>query len=393
MKKISLVIFLFVFVKIAWASVIITEIMYAPNISENDGEWIELYNNETKEIDLSNCRINGYNFDDIVIEPFEYIVIARELIDGSDTDNESFECLYGNCDGYWNESDGNYRAIDGYFALSNKGGIINLTGENCSELVIYKLEIGALKNGRTLERNLKNNEWLESNVIGGTPGKENSIIFQNFVRIFVFINDTLPEIVNFSMSDDLEEDGIQIIPQKNRPLKINITLMDKNGFDDIDYVNVSLGKTRSKLVLVKNISATIAIFSGELLISEVKPGYKNLTIIIADDGRILSYNVTIKFLEVIAIDVSKELLNFGVVNPGESVIKNLTISNLGNVELNVNIRYELSKEIYRYLESPVESVVLAPNEEKTIIFRLITKEGCKEGRYYGRISFEYEIEE
>ena len=109
------------------ANVEITEIMHSPTQTESDtdGEWVEIHNAGEESIDISEWKLDGYNFDDTAIESGEYIVIARELLDGTDADLESFEGYWGDGNGVWDEE---YKAVDGYFSLSDEDTVV-LTDE------------------------------------------------------------------------------------------------------------------------------------------------------------------------------------------------------------------------------------------------------------------------
>jgi len=395
MKKTSLLIFLFVFVKIAWASVIITEIMYAPNIS-SDYEWIELYNNGTEEIDLKDFKINNYNFEDVKIKPFEYIVVARELIDGSDTDNYSFECFYGNCDGVWDGHDEDYKTIDGYFALNNEGGIINLSNGSYEEIVVYEPSIGGLKNGKTLERSLESGVWEESRIIGGTPGERNSIESSKGIEFVFYVNNTKPKLINISLTDDLKEKGIQIIPYENRHIETTIIVKDENGFEDIKYVIVYFENKSIKLNFSRNISVSEAIFTGNFPVKCLDSKEHILKVEIADDKYLVEYNTTIECVKTMAIEIFPKFIDFGNILPGMTIEKNFTLLNNGNVPINVKINKESDVKILGSYENsgwsklPI-SIFLLPNERKTIFLKLETKEGMKNGWYMGKILFEYEV--
>ena len=64
----------------AGADVVISEIMYNPSsVVDTAGEWIELHNNGVSPVDLADWQVNGNDFEDITIQPDEYIVVARKL--------------------------------------------------------------------------------------------------------------------------------------------------------------------------------------------------------------------------------------------------------------------------------------------------------------------------
>ncbi|MBI2101191.1 lamin tail domain-containing protein, partial [Candidatus Woesearchaeota archaeon] len=126
----------------AYSAVLINEIMYNPSTAQGDDsdlEWIELFNNGTQTINIENFTINGKNFDDVNITAGSLVIVARELIDGTDSDLNSFEAYYGNNDSIWNSTDAGYTAVDGDFILDNTApaDIINLSNGTYTQLVNY----------------------------------------------------------------------------------------------------------------------------------------------------------------------------------------------------------------------------------------------------------------
>ncbi len=177
MKKLLIILFLLIVSKIALADVVINEIMYNPYDSvqcpDANCEWIELYNNGALLVELNGWTVDDNSFEDVVILPDEYIIVAKELID-LDGGN-SFEAYWGNKDFIWGSNDGNYKAVDGYFTLKNSGGDTIILKDNNGEVIdslIYSNEWGADGNGKTLE--FYNGNWYESSIVRGTPGTENS---------------------------------------------------------------------------------------------------------------------------------------------------------------------------------------------------------------------------
>lgn len=136
----------------------INEVMYNPaQCIDSEGEWIELYNSDNKSLNISECKIDGKNFDGAVIEGHGYLVVAGNL--------EKFTEYFGNVP----------NAVAGNLSLTNSGDKIELTGDNCSDSLDYSRYVGwANGNNQTLEKN-KDGEWKESIVEGGTPGEKNSV--------------------------------------------------------------------------------------------------------------------------------------------------------------------------------------------------------------------------
>ncbi|RMF55519.1 lamin tail domain-containing protein [Candidatus Woesearchaeota archaeon] len=173
-NPILLLAIIIIFSEAVFANLIINEIMYNPSTDigdDSDLEWIELYNNGTNlSLELwhleAGTKTTHFN---LTLENNTYLVIARELVDGDDSDNMSFSDYYN----ITNST--NITAIQGNISLNNQNGEILLYYNGTLNLSVqYDSSIGADGNGFSLE--FWNNSWNESIVYGGTPGKENSII-------------------------------------------------------------------------------------------------------------------------------------------------------------------------------------------------------------------------
>jgi hypothetical protein len=163
-KVIFIIIFTFFFTCVS-AELQITELMYNPSSemgSDTDLEWVEVYNKEEITFNLSDYTINGKTINDVEINPFSYLVIARELTDGSDADNDSFSNFYFET----NATDA------GAFTLSNTAGEVLISNGEINITVSYLDDFGGDGNGHSLE--LINGTWLESKEKYGTPGRKNT---------------------------------------------------------------------------------------------------------------------------------------------------------------------------------------------------------------------------
>ncbi len=157
MKLLLLLILLLPF---ASGSLEITEVMYNPSSvmgSDSDFEWIELYNPSNEIQNLSQFTLNGRVLPEYSLPAKSYIIIAKELTDGSDKDTDSFQSFYNNI-----------TAIDGTFSLSNNEGIITLNNDS----FYYEDDWGGDGNGYSIEK--VGDIWLESNQLYGTPGQPNT---------------------------------------------------------------------------------------------------------------------------------------------------------------------------------------------------------------------------
>ncbi len=167
------------------AGIIINEIGFNPDVvDDTDGEFIELYN---AGIDAVN--IDGYSFEGVSVDlsgitllPGEFLVLAREAVDGSDADTDSFETVYGDGDGDLDEF--GFIVLDFAGSLLNSGELLVLKDNGGSVVDSYDytafLGTGADGGGFTVERINPYRPSVNSNfgvsvLSGGTPGHMNSI--------------------------------------------------------------------------------------------------------------------------------------------------------------------------------------------------------------------------
>lgn len=149
------------------AKIIINEIMYDPLGSDPGNEWLEIYNNDTID-----CDISDWGF-------FESGTNHRlTLQQGSMTiPSETYAIITDNATNFLINHPGfNGTIIKSSFSLSNDGEYIALKdySSNVVDGITYNSSYGGNGNNKTLER--KGNDWNESLVNGGTPGFENSIL-------------------------------------------------------------------------------------------------------------------------------------------------------------------------------------------------------------------------
>jgi len=145
------------------ADIMINEIMFNPTGSDNNHEWIEIYNN-WPEINLSDLKFNENNIThkttlvqgNILMQNNTFAIIAD--------DAEQFLIDYPQY---------NKTLFDSSFSLSNSGELLEL--QNATHTLYTVHYNGSLiQEGKSLS--YFNGSWSESVDFGGTPGKENSII-------------------------------------------------------------------------------------------------------------------------------------------------------------------------------------------------------------------------
>ncbi|MCK4589308.1 MAG: lamin tail domain-containing protein [Nanoarchaeota archaeon] len=222
MKKLVWLLVLVVFSQLVLAEVRINEVMYAPT-SDWGGqynEWIELYSEN--EINLSNWKIDGNDFDDIIIGSGGYVVIARNAV--------AFQNTYG------------FQVADGNFVLSNDGDVIELSNGTKSWLFPYDNN-KANNNGKTLEcagGECTGGNWEDSLVLGGTPCEINSKA--GFIQDYsqVKINEFLPDPIGNDDADKPLGEWVELYNTGKAPIDLRgLVLYDKDDSHELYISDVT----------------------------------------------------------------------------------------------------------------------------------------------------------
>ena len=142
-------------------TVLINEVMYRPAGNDTNYEWIELYNPTDADINITGWKLSGTIGGDTIlngtINAKNFVIVAKNVT--------LFKERY---------PDVRCPIIKGEWSwLANNGDWINLTDEN-DTLIDSIYYPGGFEEDYSAER--KNDEWEKCKIVGGTPGKENSIL-------------------------------------------------------------------------------------------------------------------------------------------------------------------------------------------------------------------------
>lgn len=402
-----------VFLQAASAQIIITEIMYAPaQASDSDGEWIELYNNGESSVDLSSYTIDGADFDDIIIQPDEAIVVARELIDSSDSDTDSFETIYGNADGVWDENDADYNAVDGSFILNNEEDTILLSNNMETYEATYSSSMGA--DGNSLCLSYQNEEWLEQECSPGSyeigessdAESEDLLTEQEEITLTLEVQNSLPTVSAIMLNGIGVSEGeqIELLPDPETytfPLQIELT--DQNGYADIQSVTAILSNEEDSreqgLILIEG-SEGYAEYATDFPLEGLFAGTYTLTLSIQDNQEEVSTEFAISYLPLIHLSLSTDTAQFSV-QPGQSEEAQATLTNKGNINIETTLESSgltsslgtisagsilvFFNSVWSSLSSKLELGMLAPMESSELIIRVSAPEFTKAGTYSGEI--------
>lgn len=166
MKKASLILLILLILPAVSAQVIINEIMYDFPGSDDNHEWIEIYNAGSETIDLTNWKFYEAETNHKInltagnwnLSSDGYAVIAE--------DATAFPADYPDFSG---------NLFDSSFSLGNAGETIAIKDANGTIIdeVTYNSSLGANGDGKSLER-VNSTSWAPSTDLGGSPGKKNN---------------------------------------------------------------------------------------------------------------------------------------------------------------------------------------------------------------------------
>jgi hypothetical protein len=388
---------------LASANLYITEVMHSPTQtqSDSDGEWVEIYNSGEESVNLRNWTIDGKIIGSFLIESGEYFVIARELLDSEDEDTESFEGVWGNNNGVWDES---FKAADVTIALSSED-TVTLSNGNEIESISYDESYGG-ENGRTIQR-INLTSWEESEV-GGSPGygsfqveKEKSKDDQGLGDFLVYLNvkNVAPKIVSLNLTiDDSTSQGIQILPGVgyNRTVGLKIFVNDSNGIGDIENVTA----------VFRNQTFNAIFENGTYLINlsldpQLLAGDYEILVYVTDGELQASEKINFSYLSVISTNLNASSLIFDS-SPGEMSELSVDLENQGNTQVVTTIRAEeftgesnlpalylsLYTDSWKTLETTVVLEEIGPGQSRQLLFRLSLPYSVSSGEYTSKIVIE-----
>ncbi|MBU2639063.1 MAG: lamin tail domain-containing protein [Nanoarchaeota archaeon] len=368
------------------AALTLTEVMYNPTgCDDTDCEWIEIYNNADEPIDLSAWTLNNRELEG-TLNAMQYLVIAKELTDATDADDDSFEKYWGNNDGTWDEADG-FNAIDFIFSLANSAGIVNLSNGNESDILEYTSAMGANGNGNSLQRTIELG-WEEGMPNPG-EGAFATALEKDETEFELEIENIPPRILSINITpDEMDADGIQVIAG-NKTVTFTVIVKDENSVEDIANITAFLGEAKIEMRKINQSNLTVT-YEGsyQFKTSDERKTY-NLTITAFDSETNTTEAREIEYVSRIATVLETKKIDFGKLSPGEVREQIIVIRNTGIDRVSIsfsannnNIAIEAFNEAWINAESA--NIIIEPGEREEIQLRAIAP-NKKAGIFKGKL--------
>ena len=418
------------------ANVLITEVLYNPETSESDTEFVEIFNQGEQDIDISGWILNTTTIQATIpsgttIKANGYFLIA------DNDDNNNWPSLWAKPD-YSEEEISLTNTNSGIQLLDSDGNLVDVVGWGSPINGLYEgTPHQEVSEGESLSRIKQNSSFVDTNnnandFSATTPNPSNSNqsngqVNENGIEISLYatVSGNPPKIDFFNISpDESQEEGIQVLPfpGANKKVLFNVVLTDFDGYDDINNVVVQLQVGTVNLDFDKQLNETSALYTSYFNMSfYYSPGNYSVSVFVDDySGLNSTSNTSFEYLGIVAFDIDTNNIFFGGSSGSfsevwgdldMSTLSNPTIKNIGNLPLDFQISgTDLSSEFdtmgvnniqYTFLDNDynntlsgvllveprIKELNLVPGENQLREFttRLFIPSGTSVGEYSGRL--------
>ena len=366
-----------------FAQVKISEVYYDPIGTESGGEFVELMNTGSAEVDISGWVLSTPTSAadatipaDTILSPNSYYLIA----------DAGFMTLKD--DPAWPDADYEeaitLKNTDGGLALKDSLGItIDAVGWGDPTAIgagFYEGTPSSLANaGESLQRSQDTNNNVQD-FFSSTPNLQSSNgqahsaanASNSFLAFTVIVNVSLPEIQNITILDeDNLTSGFQVFPRpsKNKIIPISVLLSGpadtvKAVLDDFEF----------------NLSGSGSLYSGALNLSFFEsPGIKNIEIIASKSGQEVSKSASFDYESLNAFEIDVAALSC-TLSPGKtcdiagdldmSSSDKVTLRNIGNTPIDMSVSgsdfkskvssFDIGSVKYSFGDSPMKLLTTNP---------------------------------
>lgn len=250
-----------------YSNVWINEVMPNPDGSDTDYEWLEIYNDSSEAVDLSDCLVDGKLFPEgVLLGAREFLVITKDLENSADQDGQSFEQRWGDDSGVWGDTeDENYQVVQLSISLKNSDDSVALI---CGDYEnIFEWEISS--SGQSLSIDIEG-EITDKYLV--TPGKNNEPVPPVIYSHTIQISEVYPspesgenewiEFYNYG-DEDIELAGWIIKDNSKSSLLAGVISSKKHLVFESEDLSITLNNTGETLTLYDPNDEIIDKFSFE----------------------------------------------------------------------------------------------------------------------------------
>ena len=358
MKRLIVLALAIIILPSVMAQVKITEVLYDPETSELDTEFVEIYNQGESQVDIGEWILNTTSIQAIIpigtiIQPDSYYLIADED-DG------------GNWPSSWPEPDYSGEEISlvntdsGIQLLDANGNLQDIVGWGAPPQGLFETQAHEeVSSGESLTRIKINGSYVDTDnnfddFYGALPNPSNSNQIDEEsieINLFATVSGSAPRINSLNISPDESLDtGIQVYPSpgKNKSLIIETTISDSEGYDDILSVIGLFESGDIDFIELNQINITSSSYQGQLNMEffYAPKNYSIELVVLDNSGLETRQEINFEYLGVVAFNVDTEYISYngnsgsisevlGDINMDTS--DKPTVKNIGNMPLDFNI--------------------------------------------------------
>ena len=359
-------------------NIIITEVLYNPNSTETGREAVELFNPTEQDINIGGWAIKTENSEKDALIPEGTIIESKHYFLIADSGFSTKK------DDEWPSAD-----YEESITLANTNAGVALVDKNNNTVDAVgwgsKTEINEglfegtpsnyVSDGNSLSRILRNNTFIDTNnnsfdFIESKPNLKNSNFTQDNspqIRIHIRILENNISVNSINMSDDLPQEGFQIIPEPNSNKTIFITanISSKKNLN----VNCTIIGIKTKTMELKN-----NLYETEFnLPYYLEPANYSVLITAFDGKKLVNKTIVFHYESLIALNVDSEIVEFPSVGVGEfssingdfdmGTPEKPTLKNVGNIATKILI--EASDLTSGTNKISVENMIFVINNSRT----------------------------
>jgi hypothetical protein len=323
----------------AFADLEINQVLVDSSGSDSGGEFIQLKNAGSESINLTGYTLKTETSNKDATLP-DYLLTAGEFYLVTDTAWDTEKQVPGWPDADYKE-DVTFKNTNDGVALVYNGSIVDAVGWG----VVSEIEDGlyegtpvaGISEGFSLQRTQDTNNNADDFELAEVSFSYNTGVGED-INVGFSITNTLPEIINVTIEDFLEDEGVQVLPLPGGQREVGIEI----------FANDSDGDNLTYSVLVNGESYELDSNTGTFLMDySSAAGNWDLEVVVSDGSESVNLTTSFEYLEMIAIGIDTTNLSFGAVDAGGNVSvqgdldlsteTKPTVQNIGNVGVDIGL--------------------------------------------------------
>ncbi len=333
--------------------IIISEVLYNPNGTETGREAVELYNPTDSNLDIGNWYLRTESSNKDAVIPQSALIRAKSYFLIADS-------------GWSQNKDSNWVMADyeeaitlsntdaGVALINSDNETIDSVGWGSDSGINAGLSEGSpaqeVNDGYSLSRREQNNTFIDTNnnsfdfyeTLPNLKNSNSTSYLSNEINLNFEVVEIPLLIRNFTMTDDMNDTGFQILPNPdgNKTIKVRVNVSPENA---VVYCTASSIGMRD---MYFNQSSSLFVCDFQIPYYQ-EPGLYNLSITAHYNNKTSEYNESFYLMGLLALKLDSSKINVGQITQGKgkiitgdndiTTLDKPTVKNIGNVNSNIQV--------------------------------------------------------